>query len=322
MIGITLAIASFLQPTPPPENVVSMLDKSTLIAIVKGKRNLFSGPEHRIRKFNMGNNRIDPELIADEAQFEINFSVVEKEISLPTDGACEYYFEYPQISGLASISMQDQINQMLKDELIGNESVPKLFAYQEECTQGRLRELPDGERTITWLASSVRMNCSLEFASGSIVSVYCNHSVMPGAYPVMTYYPITFDLKTGEKLSLDALFTPGSNFAEAIAKERLKFWFEALESGWTPPESYVQERLELLSERYENDFDDFYLQSDCQIVNANYKPEGMREFCLSFPHIRFNHMASGIPYRQSIDLEELAEFFKPEGLLEKAVNSN
>ncbi|MGD1927656.1 MAG: hypothetical protein ACFB12_02000 [Leptolyngbyaceae cyanobacterium] len=323
MIGTALAIASFLQPTPPPENVVSMLDKSTLIAIVKGKRNLFSGPEHRIRKFNMGNNRIDPELIADGAKFEISFPVVEKEIPLPNDGACEYHFEYPQISGLANVSIQDQINQMLRDELIGDEAAPKLFAYQEECTQGRLRDMPDGERTVTWFAFDVRMNCDLEFASGSIGSVYCRHSVMPGAYPVMTYYPITFDLKTGKKLSFNELFAPDSNFAEAIAKGRLRLWVETSESGtWIPPEGYIQERLELLTEQYENDFDDFYLQSDCQIFNANYKAEKTREFCLSFPRIRSNHIISPIPYSQSITLEEFEEFFQPDGLLEAAMNSN
>lgn len=320
MIGTALAIASFLQPTPPPEIVVSMLDKSTLIAIFNKQKYLFSGPEHRIRKFNIGNNRIDPELIADGARFKISFPVVEKEIPLPNNGTCEYYFEYPQISGLANESMQNQINQMLKDELIGDEAAPKLFAYQEECTQGNIRELPDGGRTVTWPAFDVRMGCSLEFASGSVVSVYCRHSVLPGAYPVMTYYPITFDLKTGNKLSLNELFAPDSNFAEAIAEGRLQAAILSLEAR---PESYtpafgdsIQKHIEHLSSAFREPHYEYYLQSDCSVATkyANL----ITESCLAFPFER--HQI--IPYSTTIDLKNLETYFEPNGLLEKVMNIN
>jgi hypothetical protein len=140
----------------------------------------------------------------------------------------------------------------------------------------------------------------------------------------MTYHPITFDVRTGKKLNLHELFMSDSDIAEAIAEERLKFWFQAVESGaWVPPEGHVQEVLERLVGKYESNFYDFYLESDCLFtISHEEKITEKREFCLSFPHIRFNHIAEGIQYNESIDLEELASLLEPSALLEEAVNLN
>lgn len=144
LFDAVLAIASFLQSADPSVSIIQVMDRTVLAKASHAQEKFWRRIGTYIDKHHLPPNKIDPNLIANDTELKITFPYIDGEIPLPNGKSYDFYFEYPQVSGLVDEIVQNQINQVLKDELIGDEENPKLFEYDEECLNGDLHNSPNG----------------------------------------------------------------------------------------------------------------------------------------------------------------------------------
>lgn len=190
-----------------------------------------------IRFGEVGLDGIEPKLIAKQAKLNIQFK-------MQSSQDCRLTMQYPTISGLGDTTLQAQLNDRLRQEMMVKMKAPEGMLDGDRC-RNVSRKL--GERY------TKAAGCEVHFAEESLVSSSCLNYSEPGASPQPKVNSVTFDLETGKIYQLADLFKPDSNYTARLAVAMRDAW-------WETAAGIVDFPFESLENR--SSFD-FYFQARC-----------------------------------------------------------
>lgn len=157
---------------------------------------------------------------------------------------------YPQVFGVSDSDIEHKINSLLEEEFL------KSIEWYEEFVL-MLDSVPTMEYT-AGMFFSFETGFDIKLLNGSILSLVLNHYEFTGGAHG-NYYSIgfTFDLKTGELLTLESIITKESlPFITKLCEEKIKQMYEA---GSLIDAGLFEDHIELTMDQ------DFYLTQDALV---------------------------------------------------------
>jgi hypothetical protein len=205
------------------------------------------------------------------------------------------------ISGLADTTLQAELNDRLRQEMMVKMDAPEVMLDGDRC-KNVSRKL--GERYTR------AARCKVHFAEESLVSISCLNYSEPGAYPQPEVHSITFDLTVGKLYQLTDLFKPNFNYRIRLAVAMRDAW-------WETGRSYVSIPFESLETQEPFDY---YLQARCnEAFQSRWENSllGSPEVCMVIPNL-----GSGADrnYRMPIRLTEMKDQLDTSGTLKVLVD--
>ncbi|WP_055075538.1 hypothetical protein [Pseudanabaena sp. 'Roaring Creek'] len=162
--------------------------------------------------FQVGLEKIDPNLLGEGSKLQISYI---KESETSPKGHCYYEANYPQISGLKDIKLQEEINYKLW-VLITKQAYGSfqngLNNQSSICSRSEELGADSPYRRVT----STIERCRVTFARGALVSLVCEEWHAPGAYPLIYQRGATFNLETGKMYLIDDLWKSDVNYESDI----------------------------------------------------------------------------------------------------------
>ena len=201
---------------------------------------------------------IEPKLIAKQAKLNI-------QLKTQSSQDCRLTMQYPTIFGLADITLQAQLNDSLRQEMMAKMNAPEVMLDGDRCKN--VSQKLGKSYTYT-------NRCGVHFAEESLVSISCLNFTMPGASPVHRVYSVTFDLVVGKIYRLADLFKPDSNYTVKLAFAMHNAWLETTEYIVSPSFESLEARPSF----------DFYFQARCDERYQKH-PKSSRRKIGSFPKV-------------------------------------
>lgn len=211
----------------------------------------------------VGLDNIEPKLIAKQSKLTIQFKT-------QSSRDCKLTMQYPYISGLADTTLQGQLNDNLRQDLMVKMNAPETMLDGDRCRRSVSRK-PREFYTRT-------IGCVVHFAEESLVSISCSNSTSPGAYPQPKEHSVTFDLVTGRIYQLVDLFKPDSNYMVRLAVVMRDAW-------WEMGPGYISFPLDSLETQHSFDF---YLQARCDEARHPWVTSPLGSFpevCMVIPNL-------------------------------------
>jgi hypothetical protein len=162
--------------------------------------------------FQVGLENINPNLLVEDSKLQISYI---KESETSPKRHCYYEANYPQISGLKDITLQEEINHKLW-VLITKQAYESfqngLNNQSSVCSRSEKLGADSPYRRVT----SIIERCRITFARGALVSLVCEEWHAPGAYPLIYQRGATFNLETGKMYLIDDLWKSDVNYERDI----------------------------------------------------------------------------------------------------------
>jgi hypothetical protein len=123
------------------------------------------------------------------------------------DQRCLIEIQYPQVQGLRTREVDEQINTVLFKAFL---STPGRSLDPEQCADEK-QQFPEIKAIYGWYSDfDVTLNNS------EALSIHGYASLTPGAHPQEIIKTYTFDAKTGQLLRLQDLFSPGVDYRSRL----------------------------------------------------------------------------------------------------------
>ncbi|UBF25771.1 DUF4163 domain-containing protein [Kovacikia minuta CCNUW1] len=212
---------------------------------------------------------------------------------------CKLTMKYPQISGLADVALQSQLNQILRQEMMR-----KMGASEPMSEADRCRKVPRKPGSFYTRTTE----CVVHFAEETLVSISSSNATLPGAYPAHKENSVTFDLSTGKIYQLADLFKSDVNSPIRLAVAmRDSLW----EAGGPNYIDFPFERLETQPAF------DYYLQESC---NEAFYGRSESSLLGDFPKVCMviTNLGSGASrnYRMVVRLGSMKDMLNTSGALQ------
>jgi hypothetical protein len=234
-------------------------------------------------------DKIDPELLAEPAQFDI-----QSQVEFSQD--CKLEVQYPQISGLADPTWQTQINESLRQEIMEQVGASKPMSADNQCPNGP-------KRTDEYYTRADK--CVVHFAKKRLVSLSCPTHTFPATNLEFIEHPITFDLVTGEIYQLTDLFKANSSYRINLAVAMR----DALWEAKIPQPLMINFPFEKLEAK--SSFN-YYLQQSCNKVfydqNETSLLGGFPTVCMVIPNLGSGATRN---YKMVVRLNSLKAMIEP-----------
>lgn len=259
--------------------------------------------------FQVGLEEIDPNLLGEGSKLQISYI---KESETSPKGHCYYEANYPQISGLKDITLQEEINYKLW-VLITKEAYG---SYQNElndenavCSRSeKLGADSPYRRSISQIEK-----CQTKFARGALVSLVCEEYHSPGAYPSIYQRGATFNIETGKIYIIDDLWNSGVDYQRDI--EPFMYPFKTVKDlDGKEIRRYKSPALGKAESAYLETNGDFYLADQCENRENTYPPfitppDLSKMTCIIFVKSGSGSMRN---LNLTITTAEIAKFLNPE----------